>query len=76
MEGKRRISYFMDSNMGGFYYGQHHPMKPHRLAMTHNLMLAYGKLSERLRGDGCASSLSASWFLICFFGFGFASLYP
>jgi histone deacetylase 1/2 len=28
--------------MGGVYYGQHHPMKPHRMAMTHNLTLAYG----------------------------------
>lgn len=41
---KKRISYFMDSNIGGYYYGQHHPMKPHRLSMTHNLTLAYGTL--------------------------------
>lgn len=45
MGERNRISYFMDSNVGSFYYGQHHPMKPHRLAMTHNLMLAYGMLS-------------------------------
>jgi len=32
----------MDNDVGGYYYGQHHPMKPHRLAMTHNLVLAYG----------------------------------
>lgn len=32
----------MDNDIGGFYYGQHHPMKPHRLSMTHNLTLAYG----------------------------------
>lgn len=41
--GKHRISYFMDNEIGGFYYGKHHPMKPHRLAMTHNLTLAYGE---------------------------------
>ena len=27
---------------GGAYYGANHPMKPHRLAMTHSLVLAYG----------------------------------
>lgn len=32
----------MDNDVGGYYYGQHHPMKPHRMAMTHNLCLAYG----------------------------------
>ena len=25
-----------------FYFGQNHPMKPHRLAMTHQLVLGYG----------------------------------
>lgn len=37
-----KVCYFMDTDIGGYYYGQHHPMKPHRLTMTHNLMLAYG----------------------------------
>lgn len=32
----------MDTDVGSVYYGQHHPMKPHRLNMTHNLTLAYG----------------------------------
>ncbi|EOD19100.1 hypothetical protein EMIHUDRAFT_419321 [Emiliania huxleyi CCMP1516] len=27
--------------MGSYYYGPGHPMKPHRLAMTHNLILSY-----------------------------------
>jgi histone deacetylase 1/2 len=39
---KKRISYFMDTDIGSIYYGQYHPMKPHRLSMTHNLTLAYG----------------------------------
>lgn len=25
-----------------FYFGQNHPMKPHRLTMTHHLVLGYG----------------------------------
>ena len=28
--------------MGNYYYGQGHPMKPHRIRMTHNLLLNYG----------------------------------
>jgi len=38
----KRISYFYDSNVGNYYYGQGHPMKPHRIRMTHNLVLNYG----------------------------------
>eukprot|EP00170_Pyropia_yezoensis_P001335 contig_5909_g1339 len=36
-----RVAYFLDTDIGGFYYAQHHPMKPHRLSMTYNLCLAY-----------------------------------
>lgn len=50
---KKRISYFMDNDIGGFYYGQHHPMKPHRLSMTHNLTLAYGTNFKHLYPQGC-----------------------
>nr|WCZ58768.1 histone deacetylase [Seculamonas ecuadoriensis] len=39
---KPRISYFFDPDIGNFYYGQGHPMKPHRVKMTHNLVLNYG----------------------------------
>ena len=28
--------------MGNYYYGLGHPMKPHRIRMTHNLLLNYG----------------------------------
>ncbi|KAK4538382.1 hypothetical protein CDCA_CDCA17G4407 [Cyanidium caldarium] len=41
-DSRARVAYFMDHHVGGYYYGQHHPMKPHRVAMTHNLCLAYG----------------------------------
>lgn len=40
--GKRRVSYFYQGDVGLYYYGPGHPMKPHRLRMTHQLLLAYG----------------------------------
>jgi len=36
------VAYFHDREIGGYYYGEGHPMKPHRLALTHNLILNYG----------------------------------
>jgi histone deacetylase 1/2 len=39
---KRRVSYFYQGDVGLYYYGPGHPMKPHRLRMTHQLLLAYG----------------------------------
>ncbi|CAM9844959.1 unnamed protein product [Chrysoparadoxa australica] len=39
--GKNRISYFYDSEIGNYHYGQGHPMKPHRVRMTHNLVVNY-----------------------------------
>lgn len=29
-------------DIGNFYYGSGHPMKPHRIRMAHNLILNYG----------------------------------
>ena len=40
--GKPRVSYYYDGDVGNYYYGQGHPMKPHRIKMTHNLLLNYG----------------------------------
>lgn len=40
MDG-RRVAYFYDEEIGNFYYGQGHPMKPHRVRMTHQLILNY-----------------------------------
>lgn len=42
METKRRVSYYYSPDVGHYYYGPGHPMKPHRLKLTHNLILAYG----------------------------------
>ena len=39
---KKRVSYFYDPDVGNFHYGQGHPMKPHRVRMTHNLVVNYG----------------------------------
>lgn len=39
---KRRVAYFYDEEIGNFYYGNGHPMKPHRVRMAHNLILSYG----------------------------------
>lgn len=39
---RRRVGYYYDPEVGNFYYAQGHPMKPHRMRMTHNLLLAYG----------------------------------
>ena len=30
------------ADVGNYYYGQSHPMKPHRIRMAHNLILNYG----------------------------------
>jgi histone deacetylase 1/2 len=37
-----QVAYFYDPDIGGFYYGPGHPMKPHRIRMAHNLILHYG----------------------------------
>uniref|UniRef100_A0A0D9VDQ2 Histone deacetylase n=1 Tax=Leersia perrieri TaxID=77586 RepID=A0A0D9VDQ2_9ORYZ len=45
--GKRRVCYFYDPEMGNYYYGRDHPMKPHRVRMTHELLHGYGLLDPR-----------------------------
>eukprot|EP00891_Asterochloris_glomerata_P006478 jgi/Astpho2/6478/e_gw1.00096.12.1_t len=37
-----QVAYFYDADVATYYYGQHHPMKPHRIKMTHSLILNYG----------------------------------
>ncbi|PIA51738.1 hypothetical protein AQUCO_01100542v1 [Aquilegia coerulea] len=45
---KRRVTYFYEPTIGDYYYGQGHPMKPHRIRMAHNLIVRYNlhKLME------------------------------
>ncbi|KAJ3019053.1 Histone deacetylase 1 [Thoreauomyces humboldtii] len=39
---KQKVSYFYHEEMGNYHYGPQHPMKPHRIRMTHNLVMSYG----------------------------------
>ncbi|XP_022887808.1 histone deacetylase 9 isoform X3 [Olea europaea var. sylvestris] len=41
MRSKDKIAYFYDGDVGNVYFGPSHPMKPHRLCMTHHLVLSY-----------------------------------
>ena len=34
---KRCVNYFYKPSIGDYYYGQGHPLKPHRIRMAHNL---------------------------------------
>ncbi|THH08234.1 hypothetical protein EW145_g2851 [Phellinidium pouzarii] len=43
---KRRVAYYYDNDVGLFSYGLGHPMKPHRIRMTHDLVSAYGMLDK------------------------------
>ena len=38
---KRKVCYFYDPEIGNYHYGPGHPMKPHRLAVTHSLVFNY-----------------------------------
>jgi len=38
---KRRVCYFYHEDIGHYYYGPGHPMKPIRMKLTHHLLLAY-----------------------------------
>eukprot|EP01134_Creolimax_fragrantissima_P008140 CFRG8140T1 len=39
---KNRVTYFYDTDIGSAYYGNGHPMKPHRVRMAHSLVMNYG----------------------------------
>eukprot|EP00049_Salpingoeca_infusionum_P018273 m.356486 g.356486 ORF g.356486 m.356486 type:complete len:510 (-) comp17552_c0_seq1:385-1914(-) len=41
-QSRQRVSYYYDGDVGNYYYGPGHPMKPHRIRMAHNLLLNYG----------------------------------
>jgi len=43
---RRKVAYFYDAEIGNYHYGQGHPMKPHRVRMTHNLVVNYGLYRE------------------------------
>ncbi|KAJ1654963.1 histone deacetylase [Dispira simplex] len=37
-----RVAYYFDGQVGNYHYGEKHPMKPHRLALTSHLVMSYG----------------------------------
>ena len=37
-----RVDYFYDETIGNYHYGAGHPMRPHRVRLTHNLIVNYG----------------------------------
>ncbi|KAJ5694548.1 hypothetical protein N7536_004960 [Penicillium majusculum] len=38
----KKVAYFYDSDVGNYAYVSGHPMKPHRIRMTHSLVMNYG----------------------------------
>jgi len=42
MGSNPRVAYFYEPDVGNFHYGIGHPMKPHRLSLTHDLVIHYG----------------------------------
>lgn len=40
-----QVAYFYDPEIGQYYYGKGHPMKPQRVRMAHSLILHYGLCS-------------------------------
>ncbi|TFK61034.1 histone deacetylase RPD3 [Pluteus cervinus] len=43
---KRRVAYYYDPDVGAYTYGLGHPMKPHRIRVTHDLVSAYDMLGK------------------------------
>ncbi len=41
-----RVSYYYNNEIGNFYYGPHHPMKPLRVKITHEMIKGYGLLNK------------------------------
>lgn len=38
---RKRVAYFYDVDVGNYMYNVGHPMKPHRIRMTHSLLMNY-----------------------------------
>lgn len=37
----KKVAYFYDSDIGNYAYVTGHPMKPHRIRLTHSLIMQY-----------------------------------
>lgn len=42
MEGKKRVAYFYNNEIGNYNYGRFHFMNPKRISMAHSLIVGYG----------------------------------
>jgi len=42
MPARPRVDYFYDAQIGNYHYGEGHPMRPHRVRLTHHLVVEYG----------------------------------
>lgn len=58
-----QVAYFYDAELGNYYYGQGHPMKPHRIRVAHDLILHYGL--HNLMEVGTPSTLLSHQQLAC-----------
>lgn len=48
----QQVAYFYDPEIGNYYYGTGHPMKPHRVKMAHSLIVHYGLANQmEVRND-------------------------
>ncbi|MEW5297115.1 MAG: hypothetical protein WDW36_000343 [Sanguina aurantia] len=63
MSSKKKVSYFYDQELGNFYYGPGHPMKPHRMRMANSLILQYGlyKHMEVFKPSLCSEARLSSF---------------
>lgn len=59
-----QVAYFYDADVATYYYGQHHPMKPHRIKMTHSLILNYG-LYNMMEVSSQILSCTRAWASSC-----------
>jgi len=41
----KKVSYYLNKDIGNYYYGANHPMKPHRIKMTNELLSSYNILN-------------------------------
>ena len=54
-----QVSYFYDPEIGNYYYGTGHPMKPHRVKMAHSLIVHYGLASHMEVRLGCKPAVAS-----------------
>lgn len=52
---RTKVAYFYDSDVGNYAYVAGHPMKPHRIRMTHSLIMNYG-LYKKMEIYVCSTS--------------------